>query len=105
MVLDRGLEPAIVRVRGGPPSQLEESSIRQAPNSSCREEEFTALTINLQPFSDPNNIGDRQPGADFIPVFSEDPEGCAYRLTEAFWVLGRDTGARTRISGLKGQCH
>ena len=46
----------------------------QAPNSPRRVEEFTALTINLQPLSDPNNIGDRQPGADFIPVFLEDPE-------------------------------
>ena len=32
LVLDRGLEPAIVRVRGGPPNQLEESSINKALN-------------------------------------------------------------------------
>jgi hypothetical protein len=45
--------------------------VHQAILSGRREPTRQALTINLQPLSDPNNIGDWQPGADFIPVFSE----------------------------------
>lgn len=77
--------------------------VHQAPNSSRRVEEFTALAINLQPLSDPNNIGDRQPGADFIPVFSEVQEDYAYRLTEAFLDDGTPSETRTPDLLIKSQ--
>lgn len=50
MVLDRGLEPAIVRVRGGPPNHLEESSIIKTQGSPSpndrRDREVEITTMN-----------------------------------------------------------
>ena len=74
----------------------------RAPNSSCRAEEFTALTINLQPFSDPSNIGDWQPGADFIPVFSEVQRSVLIGWQRHLWTIGTRYGNWTRASALKG---